>query len=73
MNSTTPRKIQMFAAAVGAGALVAIGVLGALFAHSSAPMASNTMQIGVTTTLEPTPPSTPEVARAVPAIKGPAK
>ncbi len=63
----------MFAAALGAGALVAIGTLGALFSHAGAPVAAPAMQIGATTTLESSPPTAPDVARAVPAIRGPAK
>lgn len=63
----------MFGAALGAGAVVAIGVLSALFSHHGAPMAAPAMQIGATTTLESSPPTAPGVARAVPAIRGPAK
>lgn len=76
MNSSSTKTLHIWTAAIGAAAFLAIGLLSALFTTGTgaAPMADNkTMQIGVTTTLEPTPPTVPEVARAVPAIRGPAK
>lgn len=76
MNSSATKTRHSWTAAIGAAAFLAIGLLSALSTsdNTAAPMADNkTMQIGVTTTLEPTPPTAPDVARAVPAIRGPAK
>jgi hypothetical protein len=75
MNSPGTKKLQMCAATLGVCALLAIGALNALFSHADGqrPLADKTMQVGVTTTLESSPPTAPEVARAVPAIRGPAK
>ncbi|MDX1875513.1 hypothetical protein SBI67_25620 [Mycolicibacterium sp. 120266] len=76
MSSPSTKTVHIWTAAIGAGAFLAIGLFSALLTpgNTVSPMADNkTMQIGVTTTLEPTPPTAPEVARAVPAIRGPAK
>ncbi len=76
MNSRAAKTLHIWAAAIGAAAFLVIGLLSALLTSGNiaTPMADNTtMQIGVTTTLEPTPPTAPGVTRAVPAIRGPAK
>lgn len=76
MNSSATKTLHIWTAAIGAAAFLLIGLLSALMTSGTgaAPMADNkTMQIGITTTLEPTPPTAPGVARAVPAIRGPAK
>ena len=63
--------LKMFAAVGGGAALVTLGVLGL---QAGAPTATTTaksgsMNVGQTVT-ETTPPSAPEVAMAVPALKG---
>lgn len=75
MTSSTTKRLHIWTATLGAGAFVIIGLLSALFTPSTdeAPLAAKTMQVGITTTLEAVPPKSPEVARAVPAIRGPAK
>lgn len=69
MNANT--NVKMFAAVIGGSAVVAMGAVTMAITHEQAipaEVASSGMTVGATTTPQ-TPPSTPEIAIAVPTMK----
>lgn len=70
MNSTSRRNVRMTAAIVGGSAIVAVGGLSAALGTTAGANAA-VIDIGSTTTMA-TPPATPSITEAVPAMRGPA-
>jgi len=66
-------QVKSMAVIMGGAALVAAGALSASLAPSGGVIEAKTssMNVGATSTMT-TPPATPSIAEAVPAIKGPA-
>ena len=64
--------VRMLAAVIGGSAFVALASVGVAISQDSDTVVAGNMRLGSTST-ETTPSAAPVVAKAAPAIKGPAK